>query len=96
MRGQGGGAAPGDVRPRAAGTSFSFEEWLDADTSTEYVFQGCGAVGDPEDAQATFLAQRLFDDVSRSVSAIDAAVVAPALVAFGPERDASGAALGRS
>ena len=73
--GHGGAAAPVGGWG-AAGASFSFEEWLQEDTSTEYAWHGCGADGDPVDAGATFLAHKLLDDVAHSVShALDAQVV---------------------
>ena len=91
--GHGGAAAPVGGWG-AAGASFSFEEWLQEDTSTEYAWHGCGADGDPVDAGATFLAHKLLDDVAHSVSALDAQVVVPELRHFGPERGASGVARG--
>ena len=90
-----GGAAEPVGGWGAAGASFSFEEWLQEDTSTEYAWHGCGADGDPVDAGATFLAHKLLDDVARSVSVLDEQVVVPELAAFGPDRGASGVARGR-
>ena len=92
--GMGGAAAQGGGWG-AAGASFSFEEWLQEDTSTEYAWHGCGVGDAPVDAGATFLAHKLLDDVARSVSFLDEQVVVPELAAFGPDRGASGVALGR-